>query len=191
MNDAADNNKHPRHGKRQLLSWPAFRTRAAIGTLALLVALGFTLAGYQLYYTSRLGPRQPIAFSHRVHATDKQISCLMCHTGVAAHEKAGLPPLETCMLCHSKVIITHPEVQKVRRHFAQNQPVLWAAVTYVPDFVFFNHAAHILRAVDCSQCHGTVNRMDRTTAPQVLDMGFCVTCHRQNQISHDCMVCHR
>ena len=183
---------HQRPRRRIVLRWPVFRRQAAVAAVLLVLALGGTLLGYIYAFPSRLGPAQPISFSHRVHASYKQISCLMCHTGVAAHEKAGLPPLETCMLCHAKIIIHHPEVQKVRAHYEQNQPVVWAKVTSVHDFVYFNHAAHIARGVDCSHCHGAVNQMDRVTLPgQEIDMGFCVTCHRQNQVSHDCLVCHR
>ena len=181
---------HLRRG-RILLNFTKFRAQTALAALLLVVFLGMSIVFYQLYYETRLGPAQPISFSHRVHAGDKQISCLMCHSDVASREKAGLPPVQTCMLCHTSIIIAHPEVQKVRAHFAQNEPVLWNKVFVVPDFVFFNHAAHIRRSVDCSRCHGNINRMDRVTQPEELTMGFCVRCHRQNKVSVDCYVCHR
>jgi hypothetical protein len=28
-------------------------------------------------------------------------------------------------------------------------------------------------------------------APRDLIMGFCVDCHRENNITHDCFTCHR
>lgn len=48
-------------------------------------------------------PRQPIAYSHRVHAGDLQIPCLYCHFGAERSRHAGIPPLNVCMNCHKFV----------------------------------------------------------------------------------------
>ncbi|MBF0441563.1 MAG: cytochrome c3 family protein [Oligoflexales bacterium] len=153
--------------------------------------MAITLIFYNYYYEWMLGPKQPISFSHLVHAGNKKVSCFFCHSDAKDHERASLPPIQTCMLCHSNIIITHPEVKKVREHFFEKKPVLWEKVTDIPDFVFFNHAAHIGRAVDCSVCHGNINKMDRIVMKENITMGFCVTCHKKNNISHDCLICHR
>ena len=143
------------------------------------------------YYPGQIGPAQPMAFSHRVHATDKEISCLVCHAEAPVGSRAGIPPLETCMLCHEHVIVTHPEIRKLRAAYVRRQPIAWAQVYNVPEFVFFNHAAHVRRQVDCGTCHGNVREMDRVVQAHEFTMGFCVQCHRDNGVSHDCLICHR
>ncbi len=168
------------------------RNRAALVIVVCLAALlPLAAGGFYLYYPSRIGPPQPISFSHRVHAGDKRISCLFCHEGSLDTPRAGVPPLQTCMLCHERVIITHPEIVKLRRHWEAKQPVEWVRVNDVPDFVFFNHSLHLRKGVDCGRCHGDVAAMDRVDMPWALTMGFCVQCHRDNNISHDCLICHR
>lgn len=45
-------------------------------------------------------PAQPIAFSHRLHAGEMQISCIYCHSGAEKSRHAGVPAASTCMNCH-------------------------------------------------------------------------------------------
>ena len=139
----------------------------------------------------RLGPRQPIPFSHRVHVHVKQLSCLMCHTGVARSSRAGIPPLQTCLLCHNRIIRTYPYIVKLREHFRQGRPVVWERVNWVPEFVYFDHSMHIDKGIDCGTCHGDVTLMDRVVAAQKFQMGFCIQCHRDKNATHDCFTCHR
>lgn len=51
-------------------------------------------------------PEQPIAFSHRLHAGELQISCAYCHSGAETSRHAGLPPSNVCMNCHKSVTST-------------------------------------------------------------------------------------
>jgi hypothetical protein len=68
------------------------------GCLVLFVArlCGYHLPGNQQGYA----PVQPIAFSHRQHAGDLQISCLYCHCGAERSPHAGIPATSLCMNCH-------------------------------------------------------------------------------------------
>jgi hypothetical protein len=141
-------------------------------------------------YPWSLGPKQPIPFSHRVHAGTKQIGCLFCHPGALKTPVPGLPPLETCMLCHSRIIIHYPEIEKVRRHYVEKDPIWWVRVTSIPDYAHFDHSMHLAAGFDCSRCHGDVKAMDRIVLPQKIIMGFCINCHRKEGASHDCFVCH-
>jgi len=150
-----------------------------------------TAMGYYWYYPSLIGQEQPIAFSHRFHAGEKRVSCILCHPGVIDTARAGVPPLETCMLCHKHIIVTYPEIEKLREHYEKRIPVEWVKVNALPDFVYFDHSVHIRKGFDCGKCHGDVAGMDRVTAPYDLVMGFCVQCHRDEDFSHDCLVCHR
>jgi hypothetical protein len=48
----------------------------------------------------------------------------------------------------------------------------------LPDFVFFNHAAHTARGVGCASCHGAVDTMAKVRQVAPLTMGWCLDCHR-------------
>lgn len=159
-----------------------------------LVILFLSFAGAALaryYFNVSTGPEQPIHFSHRIHTTQKGISCFMCHDRVIETARSGIPPLQTCMLCHERIIIHHPEIEKLHAYFNEGEPVEWIKVQYVPDFVFFDHSVHIHRKIDCSRCHGNVKRMDRIEQVNKFNMGFCIDCHKQNGATTDCFTCHR
>jgi hypothetical protein len=168
--------------------WKRWAPWCAFGAAVSIAAMAW---GYYYYYPSLIGPAQPISFSHRVHVTDKQISCVFCHPGVVDTRRATIPPLEKCMLCHERIITEHPQIQRLWDCYYQNKPVHWARVGDLPDFVFFDHEAHIRVGFDCGKCHGDVAHMDRVTLVQPFQMGFCVQCHRDEQFSHDCWRCHR
>lgn len=54
------------------------------------------LPGNQVGYE----PVQPVAFSHRLHAGELNVSCLYCHSGAERSRHAGIPAESTCMNCH-------------------------------------------------------------------------------------------
>lgn len=78
--------------------------------------------------------------------------------------------------------------------------IRWIRVHNLPDYVVFDHRAHITVGVDCKECHGDVRQMRRIRQVEDLSMGWCVNCHRdanENGIngqavyaSTDCAVCH-
>lgn len=147
----------------------------------LLAAVIFAVMFYFMYYypQASIGPRQPIYFSHRVHAGVKGIACQFCHPFVARSQNAGLPSVEKCFFCHKYIIPQHPQLLKEWEYFIQKKPVPWIRVFFVPDFVFFNHRPHVgFRKLDCAQCHGDVKSKDRL-ARFDFQMGFCVDCHRK------------
>ncbi|MDA8165257.1 MAG: cytochrome c3 family protein [Desulfobacteraceae bacterium] len=161
------------------------------GFLAVLLTVGLMIGVYHASFRTRIGPAQPIPFSHRIHAGVKSISCLFCHNQAAESARAGIPPVETCMLCHSRIIVTYPPIERVRRHYAERAPIIWKKVTKLPEYVYFNHSVHLHRGIDCGKCHGDVAAMDRIEQVQDLVMGFCITCHRETGATHDCFTCHR
>ncbi len=146
---------------------------------------------YGFRYQSRIGPEQPIPFSHLIHANNKEISCVFCHDGTLKTGPAGIPPLERCMLCHSRVIIHHPEIEKLHAYYNSGTPVEWIRVEEIPDFVYFNHSLHVFRQIDCSECHGDIRKMDRVEVVNQFKMGFCINCHEEKGASTDCFTCHR
>ncbi len=161
---------------------------------AWITALLLTTAVVWLYYQlvpADLGPAQPISFSHRFHVSTKDLSCFWCHPGAVDSAHAGVPPLETCMLCHKRIITEHPEIVKLRAHYESKRTVAWERVNDLPDFVYFDHSIHLHRGIDCGRCHGDVAHMDRVRLEQSFQMGFCVQCHRGYGVTHDCFACHR
>ena len=156
---------------------------------AVLMVIAFLILFYAPPATW-LGPKQPIAFSHRVHAGVKQIDCRFCHPYVDRSVFPGLPPVEKCLFCHNYIIANHPEIQKEHRYFKEGLPTPWRKVNYLPEHVFFNHERHIKKEIACQQCHGPVETLDRLPGNR-FRMGFCLNCHREKKVNLDCwLACH-
>jgi len=161
-----------------------------LGVSALVFAAMFYF--YYAYPEGQVGPAQPISFSHRVHAGVKQINCRFCHPNVERSSNAGLPSVEKCFFCHKYIIPEHPEILKEKEYLDSGRPVPWVRTFWIPDFVFFNHIPHVKWAgLDCTECHGNVERMDRLQRVD-FTMGFCIDCHRARSAQLDCwLACHR
>jgi hypothetical protein len=161
-------------------------------SLIILILLINMMLLYIFKDRSKIGPEQPIHFSHRVHVNDKHISCFMCHEGAIDTKQADIPPLQTCMLCHDRIIPNHPEIQKLHEYYLKNKPLVWKRVNEkLPDFVFFNHSVHVFRKIDCGACHGNIKEMDRVEQVHEFTMGMCIKCHQEQKASTDCYTCHR
>ncbi|MBI5499072.1 MAG: cytochrome c3 family protein [Deltaproteobacteria bacterium] len=175
---------------------PALSRRARIAwgivlALGLAAAAAWTAWAYYLGGAAGLGAEQPIAFSHRVHATDKGIDCRFCHPFPDRAPYAGMPPVQTCMFCHRSVIATHSEIRKLWGYFERNEPIPWVREFEVPDHVYFSHRMHLRKELDCPDCHGDISMEDRVKAAEPLEMGFCLDCHKSRGGPRDCVVCHR
>ncbi|GAB4220177.1 MAG: hypothetical protein Kow001_00910 [Acidobacteriota bacterium] len=68
----------------------------AFGTAVFFRETDLNLPGHNLGYA----PRQPIAFSHRLHSGELGIDCQYCHTGAEKTRFAAIPDAGTCMNCH-------------------------------------------------------------------------------------------
>src|SRR5690242_1809851 len=55
----------------------------------------FTDVGYQ--------PKQPVPYSHALHAGNLGIDCRYCHSTVERSAYSAIPPTQTCMNCHKFV----------------------------------------------------------------------------------------
>jgi Cytochrome c7 and related cytochrome c len=121
---------------------------------------------------------QPIPFSHQHHVGGLGIDCRFCHASVEVSANAGMPPTWTCMTCHSQIWTNAPVLAPVRMSLAKNQPIAWARVTDLPDYVYFNHSIHIEKGVGCSSCHGPIAEMSLTYKAKSMTMEFCLDCHR-------------
>lgn len=148
-----------------------------VGVLGLFVA-GEVFVRSPYVTSAGLPIEQPIPFSHKHHVTDDGIDCRYCHTTVETSSYAGMPATQTCMNCHSQIWAQSPVLEPVRASFANEQPLSWNPVNYLPDFVYFNHSAHVQHGVGCSTCHGQVQEMPLTSKAASFQMSWCLECHR-------------
>jgi hypothetical protein len=122
---------------------------------------------------------QPVPFSHAHHVGGIGIECRYCHTSVDRSAFAGIPPTKTCMNCHSQIWSQSPTLEPVRASFRTDTSLEWTRVHDLPDFVYFNHSAHVNKGIGCSTCHGRVDLMPLTWQEHSLQMEWCLECHRQ------------
>lgn len=155
--------------------------RRALGPAGAAVAV--LILAFGVYRVGRpavpAAPAQPIAFSHTLHAGQYKIDCLYCHTATDVSQTATIPSVETCMGCHRVVQTQKPEIQKLAGYAARGEPIPWARVYHLPEFVQFNHARHVRAGVECQECHGPVEEMDAVYQFSTLRMGWCLECHTQ------------
>lgn len=155
------------------------RIGAGIAGLLLLTAGG--IAGYLLtpkVTNTGYSPTQPVAYSHKLHAGNMGMDCLYCHSTVDKAAYAAIPATEVCMNCHERVKPQSPEIIKVRESYATGQPIPWIKIHRLPDYVYFNHKAHVTNGVSCVSCHGRIDQMTEVRQVKELTMAWCLECHR-------------
>ena len=134
-------------------------------------------------------PKQPVPFSHKTHAGMLKMDCRYCHTTVDKAAHAAVPPTQTCINCHSAanpdgtvdnsaIHTTSEKLLKVRESQATGEPIEWERVHDLPDYVYFDHSAHVNRGVSCVSCHGRIDKMDQVYQAEPLTMSWCIDCHR-------------
>lgn len=172
--------------------------------LAGFLGLAFLLISATWYYATpkfwEVGymPDQPIDYSHQIHASKLGMDCLYCHTYVTDSYVANVPSTSTCMNCHTVVDDksgylkaamsadgsspsahwTNPQLVKLREYWASGEAIPWARVNKLPDYVQFNHSAHVNAGVSCYSCHQRIDTMPKVYQAESLSMGFCLECHR-------------
>ena len=128
-------------------------------------------------------PKQPIAYSHKLHAGDLGMDCRYCHTYVEQGPHAGVPPTQTCMNCHAHVKTDSAKLAPLRQSWATGKAIKWLRVHKIPDYAYFDHSAHMniaqgKAAVGCKTCHGRIDQMVTVSQVEPLSMGWCLECHR-------------
>ena len=95
------------------------------------------------------------------------------------------------MGCHKITANDKPEVQKLATYWQEEKPIEWVRIHDLPDYVYFSHKRHVLAEIDCSNCHGKVEEMDRVSKVVDQHMGWCLDCHKEKGASIDCVTCHK
>nr|WP_310587580.1 c-type cytochrome [Larkinella knui] len=139
---------------------------------------------YSVGVSQGYAPKQPIAFSHKLHAGQYQINCNYCHTAVYKGKSATIPSANICMNCHGEIKRESPEIQKIYKAIEEDRPVEWVRVHNLPDFAYFNHAQHTnVGQVQCQTCHGEIEKMEVVEQRSSLTMGWCIDCHRKTEVA--------
>lgn len=123
-------------------------------------------------------PKQPVAYSHELHAGQLGIDCRYCHTQVEKGPNASIPSTEICMNCHKLIKKDSPEIAKLAKSYATGKPIEWIKIHNLPDYAYFDHSRHINAGVGCVSCHGRIDQMKVVHQDQPLSMGWCLECHR-------------
>ena len=123
-------------------------------------------------------PKQPIPYSHALHAGELGIDCRYCHTTAFESSFSAVPTTDTCMNCHARVRNSSPKLKPLFVAAETGGPVHWKKVHDLPDYAFFNHSAHVNKGVGCVTCHGRVDTMVTVYQAKTLSMGWCLNCHR-------------
>lgn len=138
--------------------------------------------------------------------------CMNCHSGVSATLAAvKLEEENAKQQNRAPKAVESPELRKLYDALALDEtlspiagkapkPIAWKRIHKLPDFVYFDHRAHIAATVRCQTCHGPIETMERVRQYETLAMGWCVNCHRdvnehgvngkQVHASIDCVTCH-
>lgn len=167
---------------------------AVVGSLAFVQAQGEGQTAPA--QTPAAATDQPIQFPHNIHAGTYGIDCQYCHFSAERSVDAGIPPVSTCMGCHTMIPGANQpeEVSKIRDYWNSGQSIPWVRIHKVADHVHFPHMRHINAGLQCQQCHGPIEAQGVLSAPLPEwgngKMGWCISCHVERDVSRDCTVCH-
>lgn len=158
---------------------------SATAWVFLLLVIKTTLDGaFNVGVQQGYAPKQPIAFSHKLHAGQYEIDCNYCHTGVNKSRAATIPAANICMNCHGVIKRESPEIQKIYAAIENDQPVEWVRVHNLPDLAYFNHSQHVnVGGLECETCHGDIKTMEVVEQRSSLTMGWCIDCHRTTDVN--------
>ncbi len=198
--------------------------KALLGLLALLALYGLwnALMGIGVYKGYR--PEQPIYFSHKIHAGENKIDCQLCHSSAKYGKVSEIPSVNVCMNCHRNISEykgKYIEPGKTREFYTGQikeiykasgwseekqayvnppKPIQWTRIHNMPDFVYFNHAQHVVAGeqaiisswnkknkdnqidVVCKACHGKIDTMNVVEMANDFTMGWCIECHRSTEV---------
>lgn len=151
-----------------------------LGSLAIGVVAGVTYYGTPKAQVVGYMPDQPIPFDHEIHVTQLGLDCRHCHSFVEKSGHANVPTANTCANCHVKggIQSDSPRLEPLFAALESGEPIKWVRIHKAPDYVFFDHSAHLGRGISCVECHGNVDEMRVVYQAKNLSMGMCIECHR-------------
>jgi hypothetical protein len=169
---------------KPLFVFPRWSNKLTVGLLLFLMTVPVYLGALVTYgldpvtLNSGYMPAQPIPYSHALHVGQLGIDCRYCHNTVEKAGFAAIPPTETCMNCHRAIRPNSDKLAALRESYKTGKPIPWVKIHDLPDYVYFNHAAHVNASVSCVECHGNINHMEQVYQVEPLNMAWCLQCHR-------------
>ncbi len=154
------------------------------GSAAAGVALAFSYYATPKALNVGYQPSQPIPFSHKIHVDQLGLDCRYCHSFVDVSGHSNVPTGSTCWNCHQHVQRESPKLAPLHKSMNpthpgyDGKPIEWVKIHKSPDYVYFNHSAHVNRGISCQTCHGDVNKMEVVYQAQPHSMSWCLDCHR-------------
>lgn len=96
------------NAKKRTPIWKAFvknQFLVLVSVVFLLLASAYFVYGYfmQVGVDQGYQPVQPIHFSHKIHAGDNKVDCVLCHSSARVSKTSGIPSLNVCMNCHKSI----------------------------------------------------------------------------------------
>jgi hypothetical protein len=87
---------------------------------------------------------------------------------------------DKCWGCHQQIAktFTSDRLEVLVEYIERDEPIAWVPVAQVPDFVHFTHRPHVAAGLNCETCHGDMSTMEIAENQQVLNMGWCLQCHK-------------
>jgi len=135
----------------------------------------YTRVGYQ-------PTRASAVFAQDSRPGQLNLDCRFCHSSGERSSHSNVPLNQVCFNCHGagkgQIKLASPKLEPVRKAMETNKPIEWVKIHKAPDYVYFNHSAHLNRGISCASCHGKVNEMDVVHHDQPQSMGWCLDCHR-------------
>jgi len=150
-----------------------------VGSVLLITSIVFFFwhFGSHDYLEVGYAPKQPIDYSHRLHAGELGLDCRYCHASVEVSAVASIPSTQTCMNCHTQIKTDSEKLALLRESWLEGTAIEWVKVHDLPDYVQFNHSSHVNVGVGCASCHGRVDRMEVVMQAEPMSMGWCLDCH--------------
>lgn len=159
------------------------------------LALGWVVFPNLLYSQKA----QPINFSHAAH---QDSTCEDCHSFRPDGSYTGIPRLDKCKECHeSQLGQTEDERILVEEYIQKEREIPWHVYAWQPDNVFFSHAPHKTKGMECTTCHSDrskeaklpVYRENRLTgySKETMNMDVCEKCHAERGVTNSCQICHK
>lgn len=162
-----------------------FKIAICIGTAVAGVALAVSYYATDKTLAVGYQPDQPIPYDHALHAGVVGMDCRHCHSFVDKSGHANLPSANVCANCHAagaanNVGVKHnsPKLKALRDALESGKPIRWVKVWDSPDYVKFDHSAHVNRGVSCFSCHGDMHKTRVVYKSKAHTMAFCLDCHR-------------
>ncbi|GGG43725.1 c-type cytochrome [Epilithonimonas arachidiradicis] len=200
--------------------------KGVIALLALFAAYGVWNWLMWIGVYKGYAPEQPIYFSHKIHAGENKIDCQLCHSSAKYGKVSEIPSVNVCMNCHRAISeykgkYIEPgkdrefytgEIKKIyaaagwdeskQAYTGKTTPIEWTRIHNMPDFVYFNHAQHVVAGeqaiissfnakqkdpankidVVCKACHGKIDTMNVVQMANNFTMGWCIECHRTTEV---------